>query len=96
MKDIYRKLMEQHGGSIPFTILGGVHHERSKGSNKKSSNKKSSNKKKSTSKTLRRKKVSKTRRRLKPLSSKGYSVGTIIRHKGHLMKLNSSRKWTKV
>jgi hypothetical protein len=83
--------MEQHGGSIPFTILGGVHHERSKGSNKKSSSKK-----KGSSKTLRRKKVSKTRRRLKPLSSKGYSVGTIIRHKGHLMKLNSSRKWTKV
>ena len=24
MNPIYRKLMEQHGGSIPFEILGGV------------------------------------------------------------------------
>ena len=69
--------MEQNGGSIPFTLLGGVHHK---------------------NKTIRRpkKKVSKTRRRHKPLSTKGYSVGTIIRHKGQLMKLNSSRKWTNV
>ena len=71
--------MEQNGGSIPFTLLGGVHPTKHK-------------------KTIRRpkKKVSKTRRRPKPLSTKGYSVGTIIRHKGHLMKLNPSRKWTNV
>ena len=77
--------MEQNGGSIPFTLLGGVHHTKHK------------------KKTIRRpnvrpkkKKVSKTRRRPKPLSTKGYSVGTIIRHKGQLMKLNPSRKWTNV
>tara|TARA_B110000495_G_scaffold183309_1_gene179486 strand:+ start:495 stop:737 length:243 start_codon:yes stop_codon:yes gene_type:complete len=80
MKVIYKKLMEQNGGSIPFTLLGGVHHNKHK------------------NKTIRRpkKKVSKTRRRQKPLSTKGYSVGTIIRHKGQLMKLNTSRKWTNV
>jgi hypothetical protein len=79
MKVIYKKLMEQNGGSIPFTLLGGVHHTKHK-------------------KTIRRpkKKVSKTRRRQKSLSTKGYSVGTIIRHKGQLMKLNTSRKWTNV
>ena len=80
MKVIYKKLMEQNGGSIPFTLLGGVHH-------------------KNKNKTIRRanrQKISKTRRRQKPLSTKGYSVGTIIRHKGQLMKLNSSRKWTNV
>ena len=77
--------MEQNGGSIPFTLLGGVHHTKHK------------------KKTIRRpnvrpkkKKVSKTRRRQNPLSTKGYSVGTIIRHKGQLMKLNPSRKWTNV
>ena len=72
--------MEQNGGSIPFTLLGGVHH-------------------KNKNKTIRRpnrKKISKTRRRQKSLSTKGYSVGTIIRHKGQLMKLNTSRKWTNV
>ena len=71
--------MEQNGGSIPFTLLGGVHHTKHK-------------------KTIRRpkKKVSKTRRRPKSLSTKGYSVGTIIRHKGQLMKLNPSRKWSNV
>ena len=75
--------MEQNGGSIPFTLLGGVYHKHNK--------------------TIRRpnvrpkkKKVSKTRRRPKPLSTKGYSVGTIIRHKGQLMKLNPSRKWSNV
>ena len=73
--------MEQNGGSIPFTLLGGVHHK---------------NHKKKTIRRPNRKKVSKTRRKPKPLSTKGYSVGTIIRHKGHLMKLNPSRKWTNV
>jgi len=72
--------MEQNGGSIPFTLLGGVYHTKH---NK-------------TIRRSKRKKVSKTRRRPKPLSTKGYSVGTIIRHKGQLMKLNPSRKWTNV
>ena len=71
--------MEQNGGSIPFTLLGGVYHNHNK-----------------TIRRPKKKKVSKTRRRPKPLSTKGYSVGTIIRHKGQLMKLNSSRKWTNV
>ena len=84
MKAIYRQLMEQHGGSIPFTILGGAHHKEHK------------------KKTIRRRKkgkkrrISQTRRKEKALSSKGYSEGTIIRHKGQLMKLNSSKKWIRV
>ena len=76
--------MEQNGGSIPFTLLGGVHHKKHKNKTIRRPKKKVS------------KKVSKTRRRQKPLSTKGYSVGTIIRHKGQLMKLNPSRKWTNV
>jgi hypothetical protein len=86
MKEIYRQLMEQHGGSIPFTILGGVHHKEHK---KKTIRRRKQEKKK-------KRRISQTRRRGKALSSKGYSEGTIIRHKGLLMKLNSSKKWIQV
>ena len=84
MKEIYRQLMEQHGGSIPFTILGGAHHKEHK---KKTIRRRKQGKKR---------KISQTRRKGKALSSKGYSEGTIIRHKGQLMKLNSSKKWIQV
>ena len=84
MKPIYRRLMEQHGGSIPFTILGGTHH---KGHKKKTIRRR---------KKKQKRRSRQTRRKEKPLSSKGYSEGTIIRHKGQLMKLNSSKKWVRV
>ena len=80
MNPIYKKLMEQHGGSIPFTLLGGVQKE----VNKKN-------------KTVRRRKQS-SRRRSKTkqrnrLNPKNYSVGTIIRSNGQLMKLSPNKQW---
>jgi len=88
MKEIYRQLMEQHGGSIPFTILGGAHHKEHK--------KKTIRRRKQEKKKKKKRRISQTRRKEKALSSKGYSEGTIIRHKGQLMKLNSSKKWIQV
>jgi hypothetical protein len=87
---MYKKLMEQHGGSIPFTILGGVHHKE----HKKKAVKRKNTKNNYTKKGKRRSRQ--TKRKEKPLPSKGYSEGTIIRHKGRLMKLNSSKKWIRI
>ena len=82
MNPIYKKLMEQHGGSIPFTLLGGVQ----QGVNKKN-------------KTVRRRKQSSKRRsktkqrRRNRLNPQNYSVGTIIRSNGQLMKLSPNKQW---
>ena len=83
MKDIYKKLMEQHGGSIPFTILGGV--KQNKTIKRKNS--------KRRHKSKRRKK---TKRSSFKLNTDKYSPGTIIRKNGQLWKLTQSRKWTKI
>ena len=75
MNPIYKKLMEQHGGSIPFHVLGGV---------------------KKSNKTIKRNKKPnkhKTKRRSKKLNTQKYSAGTIIRHKGQLMKLSPTKQW---
>jgi len=81
MKDIYKKLMEQHGGSIPFTILGGA------------KKKKTRRRRKPSRKTKKRKKA--TRGSL-ILDVYKYSPGTIIRKKGQLWKLTRSKKWIKI
>ena len=80
MNPIYKKLMEQHGGSIPFTILGGVQKEMNK-------RKKTVRRRKQSS---RRRSKTKQRNRLNP---KNYSVGTIIRSNGQLMKLSPNKQW---
>ena len=81
MKPIYRKLMEQHGGSIPFHILGGVQEKLSK--------------KKTVRRVVRpRRRKEKTKRRTRQrLNTANYSVGTIIRQGKSLMKLNKSKQW---
>ena len=80
MNPIYKKLMEQHGGSIPLTILGGVQKEMNK-------RKKTVRRRKQSS---RRRSKTKQRNRLNP---KNYSVGTIIRSNGQLMKLSPNKQW---
>jgi len=84
MNPIYKKLMEQHGGSIPFEILGGAQ--------EKILNKKG--------KTVRRRnlrKREKTKRRTKPkLNPNKYSVGTIIRTNDKLMRLSPNKQWIKI
>jgi len=84
MKPIYKKLMEQHGGSIPFDVLGGAQE-------------KISNKKKKTARRRNPKKRAKTKRRTKPkLNPNKYSVGTIIRTTDNLVRLSPSKQWIKI
>ena len=82
MNPIYKKLMEQHGGSIPFEILGGVQQEVNK-KNKTVRRRKQSSKRRSKTKQRRR-------NRLNP---QNYSAGTIIRSNGKLMKLSPNKQW---
>jgi len=86
MNPIYKKLMEQHGGSIPFTLLGGVQ--------KDLDNKKKTVRRRYKSLKRESRRRSKTRqRRQNRLNPKNYSVGTIIRSNGKLMRLSPSKKW---
>lgn len=86
MNPIYKKLMEQHGGSIPFTLLGGVQ--------KDLDNKKKTVRRRYKSLKRDSRRRSKTRqRRQNRLNPKNYSVGTIIRSNGKLMRLSPSKKW---
>ena len=86
MKEIYKQLMKQHGGSIPFTLLGGV---------------KDSNKRKKR-KTTRLRKKAKRGGRIKTLhktslpNTTKLSSGTIIRNQGHLWRLDQSKQWSKI
>ena len=86
MNPIYKKLMEQHGGSIPFTLLGGVQ--------KDLDNKKKTVRRRYKSLKRDSRRRSKTRqRRQNRLNPKNYSVGTIIRSNGKLMKLSPNKQW---
>jgi len=85
MKQIYRELMEQHGGSIPFHILGGVQAELRK---RKKTVRRVTRAQRRKEKTKRR-----TRHRLNPAK---YSVGTIIRQGKGLVRLNKSKQWLPV
>lgn len=89
MNPIYKKLMEQHGGSIPFTLLGGVQ--------KDLDNKKKTVRRRYKSLKRNSRRRSKTRqRRQNRLNPKNYSVGTIIRSNGKLMRLSPSKKWLSI
>ena len=89
MNPIYKKLMEQHGGSIPFTLLGGVQ--------KDLDNKKKTVRRRYKSLKRDSRRRSKTRqRRQNRLNPKNYSVGTIIRSNGKLMRLSPSKKWLSI
>ena len=85
MNPIYKKLMEQHGGSIPFEILGGVQQEVNK-KNKTVRRRKQSSRRRSKTKQRRR-------NRLNP---QNYSAGTIIRSNGKLIKLSPNKQWIKI
>jgi len=85
MKDVYRKLMKQHGGSIPFRILGGV--------KQKQTIRRKPRKKRSRPKSRRN---PKTKKRRQVLNVDKYSPGTIIRKQGELWKLTQSKEWLKV
>ena len=73
--------MVQHGGMIPFSAL-------SKALNSKNS------KKRKKRKTVRKK--SSTNEISVKYDPKNYSIGTIIRFKNNLWKLNKKKKWFKI
>ena len=76
MNPNYKRLMNQYGGSVPFSMIGGV---------KKDKNKK-------TRKPKRKSKGKRTKRK----STIKYAVGTILRRKDGLYKLNTDKKWIKL
>lgn len=86
MNGNYKKMMAQHGGYIPFSVLGG--------SSKSSSSKRTSRVRKNTGKkkTDRMKTEKKTSR----LNTNKYAVGTIIRKNNQLVMLSNQRQWQPV
>lgn len=79
--------MKQHGGMIPFSAL-------SKALNSKNSKNSKNTKKRKKRKTV-RKKTSTNEISVK-YDPKNYSIGTIIRFKNNLWKLNKKKKWFKI
>lgn len=87
MNENYKKLMAQHGGYIPFTVLGGKHHGKHPG---KPSKKRTKRPTKINKKTARRKVPQFAR------DAGKYTQGTIIRNNGALYQLNSNKLWNKI
>ena len=83
MNEKYKKLMAQHGGYIPFTVLGGKHHG-------KPSKKRTKRPTKVNKKTVRNKGPSFVR------DAGKYTPGTIIRNNGTLYQLHSNKSWNKI
>lgn len=82
MKQIYRDLMIQYGGSIPFHILGGVQEKI---------------RTKRLQTRVRKRKPKKTKQRTRHrLNPHKYAAGTIIRENGNLMKLSSTKQWINI
>jgi hypothetical protein len=82
MNENYKKLMKQHGGYIPFTVLGGKHH-------KKPSTKR-------TNRLLKNKKTVRNKGPSFVRDAGKYTAGTIIRNNGFLYQLNSNKLWNKI
>lgn len=91
MNGNYKKMMAQHGGYIPFSVLGG---SSKSNSSKSSSSKRTSRVRKNTGKkkTDRMKTEKKTSR----LNTNKYAVGTIIRKNNQLVMLSNQRQWQPV
>ena len=86
MNGNYKKMMAQHGGYIPFSVLG----DSSKSnSSKSSSSKRTSRVRKKTNKMNTKKKNSR-------LNTTKYAVGTIIRKNNQLVMLSNQRQWQPV
>uniref|UniRef100_A0A6C0CDX7 Uncharacterized protein n=1 Tax=viral metagenome TaxID=1070528 RepID=A0A6C0CDX7_9ZZZZ len=84
MDEKYKKLMAQHGGYIPFTVLGGKHHTH--GPYKKRTKRPT----KLNKKTVRNKRPPFVR------DAGKYTPGTIIRNNETLYQLNSNKSWNKI
>lgn len=82
MDPIYKRLMKQHGGSVPFPLIIRAQKKLGRGTKGK--------KHKTKHKTKRR-------LRYKQLGGKAsYHPGTIIRHNRKLYELNSTKEWVRI
>jgi hypothetical protein len=91
MNGNYKKMMAQHGGYIPFSVLGG--------SSKSISSKRTSRVRKNTGKKNTGKKKTgkmKTEKKTSRLNTTKYAVGTIIRKNNQLVMLSKQRQWQPV
>lgn len=95
MSLIYKDLMVQHGGYIPFSKLIGGYQTKTK-QQKKTWNKRRRNNRALNKKSRNVRGGNKKTRKLTRLPTKGYSIGTILRNKGVLYKLNSFKRWIKI
>lgn len=86
MNDNYKKMMAQHGGYIPFSVLGSQNN-----SSKRTSRirKKTGRIKTGIMKTGKMKTNKKTTR----LNTTKYAIGTIIRKNNQLVMLSKQRQW---
>jgi hypothetical protein len=85
MKPIYKQWMEQYGGSVPFSVIGGTKKKKSEQTKRKRG--------KTKHKTKQRLKKGSLSRHGQ---SNKYSPGTILRKKGFLYQLNENNKWIKL
>ena len=86
MNDNYKKMMAQHGGYIPFSVLGG--------SSKSITSKRTSGVRKNTGKKKTGK--MKTEKKTSRLNTNKYAIGTIIRKNNQLVMLSNQRQWNPV
>ena len=89
MNENYKKLMAQHGGYIPFTVLGVKTPSKTNSSKRHNSRTKGKAKTKKPKKTVRSKSTFMT-------NAGKYAPGTIIRSNGMLYHLDNSRQWLRV
>ena len=87
MNGNYKKMMAQHGGYIPFSVL-------SKQGNQSNSSK--SNSSKRTSRVRKNTGKMKTNKKTTRLNTTKYAVGTIIRKNNQLVMLSKQRHWQPV
>jgi hypothetical protein len=81
MNNIYKKLMIQYGGQIPFEVLGGV------------GDKKTHKKQKPKKTKKKTKRIPSINRKYNPIN---YPIGVIIEYNRSLWRVNPSNQWEKL
>ena len=94
MNGNYKKMMAQHGGYIPFSVLGKQSNSSKGNSYKSSSSKRTSRVRKNTGRMKTGK--MKTEKKTSRLNTTKYAVGTIIRKNNQLVMLSNQRQWQPV
>jgi hypothetical protein len=99
MNGNYKKMMAQHGGYIPFSVLGKQSNSSKGNSYKSSSSKRTSRVRKNTGRMKTGKMKTgkmKTEKKTSRLNTTKYAVGTIIRKNNQLVMLSNQRQWQPV